>query len=82
MDFSLIKAKHSIYYNNIVLKGVVLTDTPYIANSYNQIMGGVDVFDQELNYYSFQRKSCRWTYKLSIYLLQTIMLNSFVFRSQ
>ncbi len=58
--------------------GDILNHSPSIVDYYNQNMGGVDIFDQELTYYSFQRKPNRWTYKLTIYLLQTIMFNSYV----
>ncbi len=41
-------------------------------------MGGVDVLDQELKYYSMQRRSLRWTFKFSLHLIQTIIFNSYV----
>ena len=40
-------------------------------------MGGVDVFDQMMQYYNFARKACKWTLKFVMYLLQTGVHNAY-----
>ncbi len=45
-------------------------------------MGGVDTVDQELKYYSPRRITDRWTFKLTVYLLQTIIFKSYVLYQQ
>ncbi len=41
-------------------------------------MGAVDTLDQELKYYDPQRRTLRWTFKFSIYILQLLLFNSYV----
>ena len=41
-------------------------------------MGGVDLFDQLIQYYPFTRRSKRWTAKLNKYLLQLAIQNAYV----
>ena len=41
-------------------------------------MGGVDLSDQLLNYYSFLRKSSKWSQKLLIHLFNIIILNAYI----
>ena len=41
-------------------------------------MGGVDLSDQLLNYYSFLRKSTKWSRKLLIYQLNLLILNAYI----
>ena len=41
-------------------------------------MGGVDLFDQLVNYYSFAKRSNRWTKKTVFYLLQLGLLNAYI----
>ena len=41
-------------------------------------MGGVDLFDQLIQYYPFTRRSKRWTAKLNKYLLQLAFQNAYV----
>ena len=41
-------------------------------------MGGVDLFDQLVNYYSFAKRSARWTRKTLFYLLQICLLNAYI----
>ena len=49
---------------------------------YNKNMKGVDHFDQMLKYYSFARKSTKWTKKMTMYLLQMAIHNSFTLYKQ
>ena len=41
-------------------------------------MGGVDLFDQLIQYYPFARRTRRWTHKFLKYLLQLAIQNSYV----
>ena len=41
-------------------------------------MGGVDLSDQLLNYYSFLRKSTKWSRKLLIHQLNLLILNAYI----
>ena len=41
-------------------------------------MGGVDLSDQLLNYYSFLRKSTKWSRKLLIHQLILLILNAYI----
>ena len=41
-------------------------------------MGGVDLSDQLLNYYSFLRKSMKWSRKLLIHQLNLLILNAYI----
>ena len=41
-------------------------------------MGGVDLSDQLLNYYSFLRKSTKWSRKLLIHQLNLLILNVYI----
>ena len=42
-------------------------------------MGGVDTYDQMLKSYFIERKSKRWTYKFSIYIINLLLHNSYIF---
>ena len=41
-------------------------------------MGVVDLSDQLLNYYSFLRKSMKWSRKLLIHLFNLVILNAYI----
>ena len=41
-------------------------------------MGGVDLSDQLLNYFSFLRKSTKWSRKLLIHLINLVILNAYI----
>ena len=41
-------------------------------------MGGVDLSDQLLNYYSFLRKSMKWSGKLLIHLFNLLIFNAYI----
>ena len=61
-------------------KGVykeVQTQRPRCIRQYTAHMGGVDLFDQMVNYYSFARRTQRWTKKVIMYLLQLAIQNSY-----
>ena len=56
----------------------VQVQRPTVIGHYNQHMGGVDLFDQLIQYYPFARRSKRWTAKLNKYLLQLAFQNAYV----
>ena len=41
-------------------------------------MGGVDLSDQLLNYYSFLQKSMKWSRKLLIHQINLLILNAYI----
>ena len=45
-------------------------------------MGGVDLFDQLIKYYSFARKGLKWTRKYVLYLIQMDILNAYALYSK
>ncbi|KAF7686030.1 PiggyBac transposable element-derived protein 4 [Cucumispora dikerogammari] len=47
-------------------------------NNYNNNMNGVDICDQNIQYYYINRKSKRWTMKLLLFLIDIFLLNFFV----
>ncbi|XP_068224924.1 piggyBac transposable element-derived protein 4-like [Palaemon carinicauda] len=51
---------------------------PKALGDYIAYMGGVDLFDQMMNYYTFARRSRRWTKKTILYLLQLALYNSYI----
>ncbi|KAF7685412.1 PiggyBac transposable element-derived protein 4 [Cucumispora dikerogammari] len=51
---------------------------PNMIKDYDQNMGGVDIFDQMLKSYYNERKSQKWTNKLTIYLINMRVHNSFI----
>ena len=50
---------------------------PVAVRDYSKFMGGVDLADQMFQYYSFARKSRKWTKKLFWYVLEVMKLNSY-----
>ena len=53
-------------------------EKPECINYYCARMGGVDLSDQLLNYYSFLRKSMKWSRKLLIHLFNLVILNAYI----
>ena len=41
-------------------------------------MGGVDLNDQLLTYYSFLQKSAKWSRKLIIHMFNMVVLNAYI----
>ena len=41
-------------------------------------MGGVDLSDKLLNYFSFLRKSIKWSQKWLIHLINLVILNAYI----
>ena len=42
-------------------------------------MGGVDRFDQMIQYYNMKRKTNRWTQRFSIHIFDILLHNSYIF---
>ena len=56
----------------------VTVQRPTVIGYYNRHMGGVDLFDQLVQYYPFTRRTRKWTHKLVKYLLQLAIQNAYV----
>ena len=56
----------------------VTVQRPTVIGHCNRHMGGVDLFDQLVQYYPFTRRTRRWTHKLVKYLLQLATQNAYV----
>ena len=55
---------------------------PRAVIDYNKHMKGVDHYDQMIRYYSFARRSSRWTKKATMYLLQMAIFNAYALYRQ
>ena len=56
---------------------------PNCIVEYNKYMKGVDRADQYLSYYSFVRKTVKWSKKVVLYLLNCALFNAFlIYKSQ
>ena len=53
-------------------------EKPEAVYYYCSRMGGVDLSDQLLNYFSFLRKSTKWSRKLLIHLFNRVILNAHI----
>ena len=56
----------------------VTVQRPTVIGHYSRHMGGVDLFDQLVQYYPFTRRTRRWTHKLVKYLLRLAIQNAYV----
>ena len=63
------------YQNKIIEK-------PEPTYFYTKWMGGVDLGDQMMSYYSFLRRSIKWWRKLFIHMLNMVMLNAFLLQKK
>ena len=59
----------------------VRVQRPTVIGHYNRHMGGVDLFDQLIQYYPFARRTRRWTTKLHKYLIQLALQNAYILYS-
>ena len=53
-------------------------EKPEAVYYYCSRMGGVDLSDQLLNYFTFLRKSTKWSRKLLIHLFNLVILNTYI----
>jgi len=74
---SVISSFHNIP-NDLKRKQVVVNDKIEMIKSYDKYMGGVDKVDQMLQSYFSEHKNKKWTIKLSIYLINILIYNSYV----
>ncbi|XP_045492376.1 piggyBac transposable element-derived protein 3-like [Colias croceus] len=57
-------------------KTYVDVPAPKVVRNYNQYMGGVDVLDQQMEYYRAFIKTKKWTLKVLIHFLDLALVNS------
>ena len=50
---------------------------PYAVVQYHKFIKGVDRADQYLTYYSFLKKTVKWSQKVVLYLLNCVLFNTF-----
>ena len=77
----------TIHAANMVNTGRVdhrqnLVQKPEPIYYYVKLMGGVDLGDQLMSYYSFLRRSVKWWRKLFIHLFNMLLLNAFVLQKK
>lgn len=58
----------------------VLVDCPEVVINYTKNMGGVDKSDQYRSYYAFGRSSKKWWKYLFNYVINVLIVNSFILR--
>ena len=51
---------------------------PLAVDAYNQHMLGVDRLDQRMSYYQFTRKSVRWWRKVFFWMVEVVVVNSYI----
>ncbi len=72
-----------VKHKNDCYKGHVMQcNPPIFIKEYNKYMGGVDIVNQALSYYTILRKTSRWTLKLSMHLIQIIIFNAYVLHKE
>ena len=74
----LLSTTHHVFEEEFILsaRNIVIKDNSYdiymkkdkinLIDDYNHNMNGVDILDQKLKYYDINRKTVRWTFKLTI----------------
>lgn len=72
---SMVSTGRVDHRNNIICK-------PEPIHFYIRLMGGVDLGDQLMSYYSFLRRSVKWWRKLFIHLFNMVLLNAFVLQKK
>ena len=58
--------------------GIKLRNLKQYITTVQEWGGGVDLSDQLLNYFSFLRKSTKWSRKLLIHLINLVILNAYI----
>ncbi|KAF8788874.1 hypothetical protein HNY73_006868 [Argiope bruennichi] len=51
---------------------------PKAVAVYNDVMGGVDRFDQRKEKYQIGRRSAKWWYRLFYFIIEIAIINSFI----
>ena len=52
-----------------------------VVDQYNKYMLGVDRLDQRMSYYQFVRKSVRWWRKVFFWMVEVVVVNSYILYS-
>ncbi|CAL6066814.1 Transposase_IS4 [Hexamita inflata] len=68
------KPDHTVKYESF---RHILQDQPFIVRHYNDNYHGVDNVDQLMSQIRYPYKCCRWTSRMWIYSIQTVIINSF-----
>ena len=55
---------------------------PQCIVEYNRHMGGVDLSDQMISYYSFSHRSVKWWKRVFFHLIDTTIVNAYILYSQ
>ena len=63
---------------SFVGKSIITKEKNNIIKLYDHYMGGVDQYDQMIKSYFSNRKSLKWTKKLTVYLFNLIIHNSYI----
>jgi len=72
-----------IHYAKIINKGRKERKTnmeikkPYAVVQYNNFIKGIDSADQYLSYYLVLQKTVKWSKKVVLYLLNSVLFNAF-----
>ena len=77
-DVSVISTNCSPLAPDVVVRRNDNVSKPAVINLYNQHMGGVDLADQQRQYYSVGRSSYKWYRYLFWFLLDISIINSFI----
>ena len=72
---SMVSTGRVDYRRNLISK-------PEPVHHYIKEMGGVDLGDQMMSYYSFLRRSIKWWRKIFIHLFNMVLLNAFVLQKK
>lgn len=65
-------------YNNSLCDVILQKVVPEAVQLYNKGMGGVDVADQMIDYYSAERKTVKMWKKIVFHLLDRTLLNAYI----
>lgn len=60
----------------------LLVECPSAISLYNKIMGGIDLADQNVSVYDFNRKSKKWWKKVFYKLLMTAVVNAWIIHKE
>ena len=79
-DHRLAKHYNTKYhvYLPLFCPGVEKSDKPTVVADYNQFMLGVDKLDPLMAYHSFLHKSVKWWRKIFFWLLEVMVINSYI----
>jgi len=73
--------KHFCQRNSKDQKGdfvKVLIERPTVIGHYNKAMGGTDLCDQKVSYYSFEHQSIKWTHRIFTHFIMVAASNAHI----